>query len=61
MISIVVWDALPLIEADNMYKLLVHKVMFKRIFFLIINGNPSINFLCFLSPYRVVAVDDENY
>lgn len=26
-ISIVVWDALPLIEADNMYKLLVHKVM----------------------------------
>ncbi|KAL7049374.1 hypothetical protein ACKWTF_003670 [Chironomus riparius] len=25
-ISIVVWDAMPLIEADNMYKLLVHKL-----------------------------------
>lgn len=25
-ISIVVWDAVPLIEADNMYKLLVHKL-----------------------------------
>jgi hypothetical protein len=25
-ISIVVWEAMPLIEADNMYKLLVHKL-----------------------------------
>jgi hypothetical protein len=36
-ISIVVWDALPLIEADNMYKLLVHKVMKNGNDFSIIN------------------------